>query len=657
MLVVVALALIAAACTSDNEPAPADTGAIASAVQDAVAEALKAAPAAPAPVTAAEIQSLVSGAVSGIPAPEIPDQVSASELQAMVESAIAASAAQATEPLSAEDINSMVEAALAAATSGSATKEDIEGLIAQAVEASGEAAVSAAQAAAAAEAAAETVYQVVAQQTAAAEATPTPTFAQSEIKTGGTLRVVMPTDSNTLDPALSLSTIDNATTMQSYNNLILRMEDLSLEPHLTTSWTPSSDLTSYEFKLREGVKFVHGKEMKAEDVVFTFKRILDKDTGSPARSALDFITGINALDEYTVTIDMSGANAFLPDTLSLYQGRIIPSDIDPDRLATEMFGTGPFSLTESRPNELVAYDRNVDYWDAGKPYLNKLAIFYMPEPVTRNEALKSGQVDVQFPLDAANVSGTESAQGAVVLETASSAYLNLSMDVRVPPFNDIQVRQAIQAATDRETIRQVALFGRGAIANDHPIPPNDPHYDDSVEVPQYDVAKAKQLLADAGFADGLDITLHTSTITPGMVEMAVALKESAAPAGINISIERAPEDKYWASVWMTEPFTTVGWNGRNPDQAFSIVYKSDADWNEAFWVNTRADELMIQARGQANLEDRKATYGELQALVVEEVPRIIPVFTPRFIGVRDNVRGIASHPSSWILLHKAWLDD
>ncbi len=655
MLVAVALALIAAACASDSEPAPAapiDTGAITSAVQEAVTEALKAAPAVP--MTADEIQSMVRGAVSDIPAPEIPDQVSASELQAMVETAIAASAAQATEPLSASDINSMVEAAIAAATAGAASKEDIEGLIAQAVDASSEAAILAAQAAAAAEAAAETVYQVVAGQTAAVA---TPTFEQSEIKLGGTLRVVMPTDSNTLDPAHSLSTSDNATTMQAYNNLILRMEDLSLENHLVTSWTPNEDLTSYEFKLREGVKFVHGKEMVAEDVVFTFERLLDEATGSPARSAIDFITGITKVDDYTVKIDMSGANAFLPDTLSLYQGRIIPLDIDPDRLATEMFGTGPFSLTESKPNELVSYDRNVDYWDAGRPYLNKLAIFYMPEPVTRNEALKSGQVDVQFPLDAASVSGTESAQGAVVLETASSGYLNLSMDVRVSPFDDIRVRQAIQAATDRETIRQVALFGRGAIANDHPIPPNDPHYDDSVAVPTYDVARAQQLLADAGFADGLDLTLHTSTITPGMVEMAVALKESAAPAGINISIERAPEDKYWASVWMTEPFTTVGWNGRNPDQAFSIVYKSDAVWNEAFWVNTRADELIVQARGQANLEDRKATYGELQALVVEEVPRIIPVFTPRFIGVRDNVRGIASHPSSWILLHKAWLDD
>jgi len=497
----------------------------------------------------------------------------------------------------------------------------------------------------------------VAEQTAAAEATPVPTFAQSEIKTGGTLRVVMPTDSNTLDPALSLSTMDNTTTMQAYNNLILRMPDLSLENHLATSWTPNDDLTSYEFTLREGVKFVHGKELVADDVVFTFERILDEATGSPARSALDFITGITALDDHTVTIDMSGANAFLPDTLSLYQGRIIPSDIDPTRLATEMFGTGPFKLIESRPNELVAYERNSDYWDTGRPYLNKVSIFYMPEPVTRAEALKSGQVDIQFPLEPSSVSGVESARGAVVLETASAAYLNLSMDVRVPPFDDVRVRQAIQAATDRETIRQVALFGRGAIANDHPVPPNDPHYDDSVAIPPYDPEKAKQLLADAGFSDGLEITLHTSTITPGMVEMAVALKESAEPAGITVNIERAPEDKYWASVWMTEPFTTVGWNGRNPDQAFSIVYKSDADWNEAFWVNPRADELIVQARGQANLEERKATYGELQALVVQEVPRIIPVFSPVFFGVRDNVRGVQAHPSRWLLLHKAWLDD
>ncbi|MEE8443542.1 MAG: ABC transporter substrate-binding protein [Dehalococcoidia bacterium] len=487
--------------------------------------------------------------------------------------------------------------------------------------------------------------------TATATATATPTGPTR----GGTLRVAMGGDNNTLDPAHSLSPQDQAFSQTVYDNLVLRQHDGSLKPMLATSWEPNADLTAYTFHLREGVKFHHGKDFNADDVVFTFKRLIDPATGSPAASALSSIKDIVKVDEFTVRFDLNSPDSFFPDTLSLYQGRIVPSDIDPVRFATEEFGTGPFINEEYLPGERAVFKRNPDYWEEGRPYLDEVIFYYMPEPETRIEALKTGAVDVFHELDAVAVDSVEANPGTWVSEVASPGYLNMAMDITQDPFGDKLVRQAFQAATDREAIRQVALFGRGIVGNDIPIPPTDPHYDSSQPITPYDPEHAKELLAQAGYPDGIDITLYTSTITFGMVEMAVAFKESAAPAGIRVSIERAPEDVYWSNVWMTEAFTTVGWNGRGPDQALSMVYMSDAPWNETRINIPELDALIIKARGQVTVEERAATYAEVQRILIDDASRIIAVFRPMFTGLSDNVHGVAAHPNTWLLLTEAWI--
>lgn len=480
---------------------------------------------------------------------------------------------------------------------------------------------------------------------------------QSAGKQGGTLRVAIAADNNTLDPAMTLSGADREFTMTTYDNLVLRQHDLSLKPMLATSWEPSADLTSYTFKLREGVKFHHGKKFNADDVVFTFKRLLDEATGSPARSALSSIKDVVKIDDLTVRFDTKSPDAFLADTLSLYQGRILPSDIDPSRFATEEFGTGPFIMEEYIPGERAVFNRNPDYWEDGRPYLDKVIFYYMPEPETRLEALKTGSIDVIHELPAVAVDVLSANPGTTYSEAASSAYLNLALDIAQEPFTDKRVRQAFQSALDREAVQKAALFGRGIIGNDTTIPPTDPHYDSSQPIPAYDIEKSKKLLAEAGYPDGIDITLHTSTVTGGMVEMAVAFKESAAPAGIRVEINRAPEDAYWSKVWMTEAFTTVGWNGRNPDQALSIVYLSDADWNETNFKNPEFDALVIKARGETDVAARKKIYAETQSILIDDASRLIPVFRPIFIGLSDKVRGVDAHPNNWLIVSQGWLDE
>jgi len=291
------------------------------------------------------------------------------------------------------------------------------------------------------------------------------------------------------------------------------------------------------------------------------------------------------------------------------------------------------------------------------PYLDEVIFYYMPEPETRTEAIKNGSVEVCFELDNISVDSVEATAGVSVSEVASGSYVNFAMIVTEPPFDNKLVRQAVQAATDRETILQVAYLGRGEIANDIPIPSSDPHSELFVDSPAYDPDHARELLEQAGVEIPLEITLHTSTIGPGMVEAAVALKESAEPAGINITIQQDPEDVYWGSIWLVEPFTVVTWNYRPPDQALSLVYLCGTAWNETYMCIPEMDDLIIRARGETTLAERQATYAEVQELLIDDASRIIPAFRGVFLGLLDNVRGVSAHPNNWLYLTEAWLED
>lgn len=464
---------------------------------------------------------------------------------------------------------------------------------------------------------------------------------------GGTLKVGTTDDSVTLDPALLTTNPDIWVAKTVANNLVSWTHQLTVQPELATEWEVNDDLTSYTFKLRKKVKFHSGKEFKAEDVVFTFKRILDEKNASPARAQLDFIADIVAIDDHTVRFDLNSPSSFLPEALALYQGKIIPNGTDSKSLTNHLDGTGAYMLTERIPGERAVLTRNPDYWEDGKPYFDEVIFFFMADNQARLEALKTGALDVSVPLGAAEASGLKSgATGIKVESVASGSYMVVSMENDVPPFDNLKVRQAIQMATDRDSIQKASFFGLGIPGGDHPIPPSDPYYNTDSTVPAYDPAGAKKLLAEAGYPDGIEVTLNTAPVFGGMVEMAVAFKESVAPAGIKVNIKRHPSDGYWSNVWLKEPMTTVNWFHRNPDGALSIVMKSDAKWNEAHYKSAELDSYILAARAARTEEEKKEIYGKAQVLLNTEVPRIIVYFMPVLVAMRDNVQDIKAHPSN-----------
>ena len=478
-------------------------------------------------------------------------------------------------------------------------------------------------------------------------------------KSGGSLTVAIFADHVTLDPAIVIADPDIIIQQATYDNLLMIQEDLTVKPELAVSWEPNEDLSSYTFNLRRGVKFHNGKDFKAEDVLFTFNRLMDPILDSPVRQTFSStVEDIVVVDDYTIRFDLVGPNSFFIPSFSLFQARVLPSNVDVSRLTLEEFGSGPFKIVEHLPGERTTMERNEDYWEEGIPYLDELVIQLIPEPATRAEALKSGDVDLVYDLETQSIAGLEGHADTVVIENTSFSWIGLPMRFDRPPFDDIRVRKAFQLATDRESINQAAYLGRGSIAYDHPIHPSHPLFSSQCTPPEYNPEAAKALLAEAGYPDGIDVTLYTADVFAGSIELAVAFKESAEPAGIRVDVNRASSDGFWDVVWTHEPFTVVYWNGRpTPDQALTQQNLSSAAWNAPRYNNPKFDELLIRARGEQP-DQQKATYAEIQCLLIDDVARISVAFRPSFYGARTNVRGAIPHPLgvNGVKFQDAWLD-
>jgi len=476
-------------------------------------------------------------------------------------------------------------------------------------------------------------------------------------KYGGTLRIASSASSYGLDPALLMGWPDVDIDLAIYNGLVRRIEDMSIEPVLAVSWEANDEASQYTFKLRQGVKFHNGKDFKAEDVLFSFNRLIDPDLGSPAASQLDHLQNIVAVDDYTVRFELSRSDAFFVDVLCVYQALILPKGIDTENLITTGCGTGPFTIEEFVAGEYCLLKRNPNYWEEGLPYLDEIMYYFMAEDAARLAALRAGEIDIEAipPPSELGLAEDLIKEGLAVPLVGAGNYNSLAMDVRVEPFNNKLVRQAFQLATDRDLVNQVMLFGYGTIARDHPIIPADLYFAAEMDVPSYNPERAKELLAEAGYPDGIDVDLHTAE-RYGQADLAVAFKESAAAAGIRVNIIMNPEDTYYGEVWMQVLFCTCSWGARTPLNAIQLTYKTGVPWNESFYANEELDALMVEVAAEPDLAKRKAIFARMQEIMIDDVPRIIPAFVPAFYFTSASVRGLIINPPLFMYVERAWLD-
>ncbi|MGN6777990.1 ABC transporter substrate-binding protein [Rhizobium sp.] len=484
--------------------------------------------------------------------------------------------------------------------------------------------------------------------TAAILATPAIGFAQAAAPAkGGTLRISVDQAASVIHPLLTRVNPEYMVTELLYSNLTRLKVDMSVEPDLAESWSANDSLTEWTFKLRSGVKFHDGSPLTANDVVQSFKAIRDPKNASPALNNVGPIADVIVADPLTVVFKLSTPYADFPVATAYTVARIIPASIatgDFKKLSTTAVGTGPFKLVSYEPDRLIVVERNPDYYDPKRPYLDRVEIQVFPDTSAQTSALLAGDIDIISTVQPTEYLRMKDAQGVNPLRVPSGQFCNINFGCDTKPFNDARVRRALALTVDRQAMVDFVTEGFGTPGNDTALNSSYRFYAD-LPLRQANIDEAKKLLAEAGYPNGFEATLIASDKPSQRTQLAVALREMAKEAGININVQTMPHATYLEQVWKKGSFY-VGFYNMQPtaDAIFKLLYTSDAAWNETRWNNAAFDKVVNEARGITDEAKRKELYAEAQKLMNEDVPSIIPVFFDVLAAKREWVAGFEVHP-------------
>ena len=481
--------------------------------------------------------------------------------------------------------------------------------------------------------------------------------AGSPIK-GGVLRVSVSGSPRLIDPPLTGSLEEWQVTSWLYNNLTRVDNKLIVQPDLAESWSSANGGTEWTFKLIKGVKFHSGKEMTADDVVYSINRILDPAVKSRGRSGIGPITKVEAVDPYTVKFTLSKPIAEFPANLTLPYARIVPKDTKLN-LATSEDGTGPFVLKEYVVGEKVTVERNPNYFRKGLPYLDSVQLRVYSDSTAEINALKDGKTDILAQVRPEQVKLIQGVPAIRVDEIPSGSFVSIVMRSDQPPFDNPLVRKALKLTLDRTQIVEAALNGHGAIGNDQSLPPISPIFNAAVKPPARDIVQAKKLLAQAGYPNGLKVTLYTSDARVGMLPLALLTQQMAREAGFDIDLQTVPWDVFLNTIWEKRPFYVNNWFARPTNDTsispFFMTRDKGGSLNDYFYSNVEVDRILGAAQGELDATKRKQLYGEAQALIASDGPAIIPFFKNNISAYRSNVQGFAVDPGINLAAEEIWL--
>ncbi len=367
------------------------------------------------------------------------------------------------------------------------------------------------------------------------------------IKTGGVLKIGSQPGNVNFDPALFAGAVpDILLQQQIYEKLVTLGQDLSVQPTLATKWD-SPDGKVWTFTLRDGVKFSNGQDFTSADVVYTMDRLRSKKLGSAMADVYVNIKDVSATDPTTVTFTLKSVDSEFPASLTDYHTLMLCKTVsDPKKNAV---GTGPFVLESISAEDRAILKKNPNYWgtdaDGTKlPYLDEIDIVYSPDPAGQIEGLQGGTLNWVGGLTAEQKQAVEANTSLKTITTNTNYCFELQIRTDQKPGSDLKVRQAIMAGTDRQAIVDLVAPGLAEAGNGTLVGPGYKDYYLDSPVP-FDQAKAKQLLADAGYANGVKIKLVAQTADP-VPAIATAWQAQMKEIGIDVSIQQVPPDVFYA---------------------------------------------------------------------------------------------------------------
>ena len=422
--------------------------------------------------------------------------------------------------------------------------------------------------------------------------------AQAPAKRGGTLRLSIPVPAAALEPVTMFDGSSIALVQQLAEYLAWVEPDLQLRPVLAERWEPSEDAKTWTFAIRQGVKFNDGSPLTPADVKASFDRLVDPKSQSAALSNFKGIlsAGQIAVQGGNVVFNLDSPFADFPYLVSSanYNALVLPKDYDGD-FQKRPVGTGPFLMDQFVPKRSATMRRNPQYWQKGRPFLDGATFAFSEDVQAEVLALQANKADVMVisPLQGTRALAANSKFAFSNLP--SSGHNALSMRVDKPPFDDVRVRQALALATDREQMQTVLYQGRGTIGNDTPFAPAFP-ISPKIAPPARDVAKAKELLAQAGHPNGFPITLSTERASE-IPQQATLYKQQWKDIGVDVTLDIQSQAAYYGSganqPWLEVTLGLVDWAGRAvPAQYLIPAYTSDGIWNSAHWKDPAFDKLV-----------------------------------------------------------------
>lgn len=436
-------------------------------------------------------------------------------------------------------------------------------------------------------------------------------------------------------------------------------------PWLLEDWETDRDARTWTLYLRRGITFNNGDPLTADDVIFNFEQWLDPRLGSSMLGLLPLgPNDIERIDDYTIRLHLSMSQIGVPEHLFHYPAMIMHRSFA-GNFIDQPIGTGPFLLSEYHPHEYALFTRRSDYWRRGEdgrslPYLDRL-LYVDLAPNERVAAMQGGMLDTIFLPRPADWEALRTVPNLVLRPTQSAQALVLRMRTDQPPWNDLRVRTALKLCQDREKILQLSFFGQGDLAHDAHVAPIHPAFCDQ-GIPAYDPERARALLAEAGYPNGLPVTLTTKN-DQGEPEMARALKELAAPAGFQIELNIIEPQRYQQERWKEVPLGITQWFHRPLDtMALALGYTTDysgqiSTWNETRWVNPTFERLLRQAEGTLAVSLRRVLMCQIQELMQEQGPIGISYWSHVWRISHAAVYQIQAHPNGYDMFTDVWKEE
>jgi len=519
----------------------------------------------------------------------------------------------------------------------------------------------------------------------------TPTAAPTEpggattTQKGGEMIAAYKDDLATLDPAIGYDWTNWPAIKLVFDGLLDYDSGTTIQPRIAESLPEvSADGLTYTFKVRKGVKFHNGRELTADDVVYTLTRVLDPKTGSPGagfyvgiKGAQEFIDGqttsvegIKALDPNTVQFTLNSPDVTFLNKMALNFAFIVPKEAveqEGENFGHKPTGTGPYTLKEWKSGEFLAFERNPSYFFEGRPFVDKITIQVGVAPDVALLRLEKGEIhlmgDPPPGADWARITGDAAWKDRIEVEaTVNTTYI--AINVTTPPFDDVKVRQALNHAIDKQRIVQL-LNGRATVAN-QVLPPLMPGYDSAYTGYDYNPDKAKQLLTQAGFPDGFETSIECIAVDP-QPKLCESFQQDLAKVGIKLTINTLAAPNVIDDAGNGR--TPLVWSGGlawtqdypDPDDFYAPILGCDSNvpggWNWSRYCNetvhAKSIELLAMTDRNARLEAYKPLF---KALMDDAV--WVPVINGQYtVAHSEKLHGqpTLTHPEHLFSYETMWM--